>query len=137
MRVAKWLKDLMVNTNLATQITNFDICFRKLQKISCQAFPRKSYFTYFFEFVYNILSKIVIPKQYFSTLLEVQSTHWRRMNEWRRMEIRYFQKGLLSSYWNCFLIQSRLLEIMKNTRSPELVTNLFPVCQIFSEVFSL
>ena len=37
---------------------NFDICAKKLRKISCEIFHRKNYFTWFLEFFYNLLPKI-------------------------------------------------------------------------------
>lgn len=43
---------------LPTRKASFDSCARKLQTISCKLFHRKTYFTQFREFDYNILSKI-------------------------------------------------------------------------------
>ena len=44
----------MASTHLVTQNENFDIFARKLQKFSFKTFFRKTYFTQFREFVYNI-----------------------------------------------------------------------------------
>ena len=49
----------MVSTEPVTQEVDFDSCARKLQRISFETFPRKTYFTWFPKFIYNILSKIV------------------------------------------------------------------------------
>ena len=48
----------MASIQLATQKKNFDSFARTLLKISSKTFHRKTYFTEFFEFVYNTLSKI-------------------------------------------------------------------------------
>ena len=54
----KWL-DLMASTQQYTEIPNFDVLGKILQKISCKTFHKKTYFAYFCEFVSNLLSKIV------------------------------------------------------------------------------
>ena len=60
----KWL-DLIASTKPMTQKTNFDIYGKKLRKISCKTFHRKTCFTYFGEFLYNLLPKILTLKRRF------------------------------------------------------------------------
>ena len=55
--------DLIGSTKPMTQRTNFDIYGKKLRKISCKTFHRNTCFTYFGEFLYNLLSKILTLKR--------------------------------------------------------------------------
>ena len=49
----------MASTQPSTQKVNLKIFGKKLQKINCETFHRKTYFAWFCEFVSNLLSKIV------------------------------------------------------------------------------
>ena len=49
----------MASTQPSTQKLNLKIFGKKLQKINCETFHRKTYFAWFCEFVSNLLSKIV------------------------------------------------------------------------------
>ena len=49
----------MTSTQPSTQKLNLKIFGKKLQKINCETFHRKTYFAWFCEFVSNLLSKIV------------------------------------------------------------------------------
>ena len=50
----------MASTQPTTQRANFDICATGSRKISWKTFHRKTYFTQFHDFLYNLLSKIFV-----------------------------------------------------------------------------
>ena len=57
--------DLIASTKPITQKTNSDIYGKTLRKISCKTFHRKACFSYFGEFLYNLLFKILTLKRRF------------------------------------------------------------------------
>ena len=99
------------------------ICNRNLRKISCKTFHRKSYFTYFLDFVYHHFSKIVWGNKFpFPT--------WSRPFDFSISNELFAFKTEILSNWVAKKITLDLFQIVlfhSLTTSKSLVLNVVPI----------